>query len=303
MNKNLLTLLAAFVMLASCSKKTEDTPVATVPERLEITPVSSSMNIGETAQFTLKFYNNTGQLASTPTTIIWSSTNNAIATVNQQGLATGASAGQTEIKANYNNIAASALLTVVSNSTQLATVMIMPSATQEVGLNETVALAAVGKNNTGSTISGLSFTWQSDNISFADVNSAGTLTGKAFGSANIKATSSGIQSPPVMVQVIRKGTFAGMASTGIAKLKIENNVLILQTTPAFSVSTSPPDLRIYLGNNSTNITGALEVATLSQRSGAQSWNIAAPTTITQYRYVIVWCKQFTGTYGVADLGL
>jgi Bacterial Ig-like domain (group 2)/Electron transfer DM13 len=303
MSKNLLVFLAVFVMLASCSKKTEITPVATVPERLEITPVSNSINIGETAQFTLKFYNNTGQLATVPTTVIWISTNNAIATVNQQGLATATGAGQTEIKVNYNSISVSALLTVVTNSTQLATVMIMPAAIQEVGLNETVALTAVGKNNSGNTISGLTFSWQSDNSSFADVNSTGTVTGKAFGSANIKATSSGIQSTPVMVQVIRKGTFAGMASAGIAKLKIENNVLTLQTTAAFSVSASPPDLRIYLGNNNNNINGALEVATLSQRSGAQSWSIAAPTTITQYRYVIVWCKQFGGTYGVADLGL
>ena len=303
MIKNLVFVISAFVMLTSCSKKTDVTPVAIVPERLEITPVSNSINLGETAQFTLKFYNNLGQQATVPTNIIWSSANNTIATVNQQGLATGAGAGQTEIKANYNSISATALLTVVSNSTQLATVMIMPAEIQEVGLNETVTLTAVGKNSSGTTISGLNFSWQSDNISFADVNSSGTVTGKAFGSANIKATSSGVQSPPLMVQVIRRGTFAGMASAGMAKLKIENNVLKLQTTSTFSVATSPPDLRIYLGNNNTNINGALEVASLGQRSGAQSWNIAAPTTIAQYRYVIVWCKQFGGTYGVADLGL
>ena len=88
----------------------------------------------------------------------------------------------------------------------------------------------------------------------------------------------------------------------MAKLKIENGILKLQTSSDFGVMTSPPDLRIYLGTNNSNINGALEVASLTQRNGAQSWNIAAPTAITQYRYVIVWCKQFGGTYGVADLG-
>jgi hypothetical protein len=44
------------------------------------------------------------------------------------------------------------------------------------------------------------------------------------------------------------------------------------------------------------------VASLTLRTGAQSWNVAAPTTIAQYKYAIVWCKQFGGTYGVADLG-
>jgi hypothetical protein len=30
--------------------------------------------------------------------------------------------------------------------------------------------------------------------------------------------------------------------------------------------------------------------------------VAAPTTITQYKFVMVWCKQFGGNYGLADLG-
>ena len=78
-------------------------------------------------------------------------------------------------------------------------------------------------------------------------------------------------------------------------------MLKLQTTSNFSVA-SAPDLRIYLGNNNNNINGAIEIATLTMRSGMQSWNIPGTVTITQYRYVIVWCKQFGGVYGVADLG-
>jgi hypothetical protein len=290
------------ILVAACSKKSADTAPAIVPERLEITPASNSVNINATAQFTLKFFNNTGQQTGVPATVSWSSANTSIATVTQQGLATGIGTGQTEIKATYNSITTTALLTVVSNNTQLASVMVMPADLQEIKLNETATLTVVGKNSTGNIINGLNFLWQSNNNSFVEVNSTGTVTGKAYGTADVTASSSGIQSAPVMVQVIRRGSFSGSGSTGMAKLKMENGILKLQTTADFGVMTSPPDLRIYLGNNNSNVNGALEVASLAQRSGVQSWNIASPTTITQYRYVIVWCKQFGGTYGVADLG-
>ncbi len=295
--------IALIALLAGCEKKTEDTRPPVVPERLEISPVSNSIKVGETAQFSLKFFSNTGQPASLPAGITWSSANSSIAAVNQSGLATGAGAGQTEIKASYNNISATALLTVVTNNTQLGSVMIMPADIQEVKLNGTATLTAVGKNNTGDIIPGLSFSWQTNNTSLVEVNVAGTVTGKSYGTSNVTASSMSIQSAPVMVQVIRNGNFAGSNSAGMAKLKIENDILKLQTTAGFSVAAGPPDLRIYLGNNNNNITGAVEVASLNQRTGVQSWNVPASATITQYRYVIVWCKQFGGTYGVVDLGI
>jgi hypothetical protein len=301
MRPNILLVISLVIILTACTK-TADTPLTIIPERLEITAASNNVTVGGAVQFTLKFFNNTGQEATAPANIIWSSANTLIATVNQQGLATGIGNGQTEIKITYNNISATALLSVVSNNTQLASVMVMPADIQEVKLNETAMLTAVGKNNNGNTISGLSFSWLSNNTSFVEISSSGVVTGKGYGTSTVTATSSGIQSTPLMVQVIRKGNFAGGGSAGMTKLKIENNILKLQTTTDFSVMAGPPDLRIYLGNNNNNINGAVEVASLNQRSGAQSWNLAATVSITQYKYVIVWCKQFGGTYGVADLG-
>jgi hypothetical protein len=302
MFKKVLCYVVFIVLLASC-KKSADIAPALIPERLVMSPASNSILIGATAQFTLKFYNNIGQEATVPATVSWTSTNPAIATVNAQGLATGVTAGQVEIKAFYNSIVASALLTIVINNSQLATVNItnVSGGVQEILLNQTTTLSAEGRNVIGQVIPGLVFTWASTNSSLVEINSAGMVTGKAYGTADIVAASGGIQSAPVMLQVIRMGDFVNMGSQGKAKLKIENNVLKLQTTANFSVANAP-DLRIYLTNSTSSIGAALEVATLSQRSGAQSWNIAAPTTITQYRYVMVWCKQFGGNYGHADLG-
>jgi Bacterial Ig-like domain (group 2)/Electron transfer DM13 len=300
------------VMLAStftaCKKAGEDVPapvVVTVPERLEITPTTASILTGQTTQFTLKFYNNLWVLAPLPAGIVWSSSNTTIATVNNNGLTSGVAVGQANIKAMYNTISTTAAVTVVANNNVLSTVTITPSSTQEILLNGTVNLSAVGTNLAGGVISGLTFTWMSDAATSVQVNSAGMASGLAYGSANITATASGIQSAPLMVQVIRQGNFAGQNSAGMAKLKIENGTLKLQTSSNFSVA-SAPDLRIYLTNTPTTINGAVQIAPLStagQTMGARSWNVPTNVTITQYRYALVWCAQFGGVYGVADFGI
>jgi hypothetical protein len=309
MKKLLFAVLLASTFTA-CKKAGEDVPApveVTVPERLEIAPTTTSVLTGQTTQFTLKFYNNLGVLAPLPAGIVWSSSNTAIATVSNTGLASGIAVGQANIKAMYNTISATAAVTVVANSNVLSTITITQSATQEILLNGTVNLTAVGTNLAGGTISGLTFTWMSDAATSVQVNSAGMATGLAYGSANITAAASGIQSAPLMVQVIRQGNFAGQNSAGMAKLKIENGTLKLQTSSTFSVANAP-DLRIYLSNTASpaNASGLLQIAPLStagQTSGARSWNVPTGVTITQYRYAVVWCAQFGGVYGVADFGL
>jgi Electron transfer DM13/Bacterial Ig-like domain (group 2) len=309
--KNIILLTALIFTFASCKKKAEDVPVADtviVPEFLDINPTTSSKLIGETAQFSLKYYNNVGVLSPTPTTgITWVSSNPLVATINQQGLATAVGSGQTFIKATYNNITStSALLTIVANNNSLSTITISPNGAKEILLNGSTNLSSAGTNITGAAITGLTFLWASSNATIVQVNQSGVATGLVYGTANVTASSNGIQSAPTTVQVIRQGTFVGSNSAGMAKLKFENGNLVMQTTSNFSVSSSPPDLRIYLSNNATNINGGVQIAALtttSQTNGARSWNIPTSVSITQYRYAVVWCAQFPGTYGVADFGL
>jgi Bacterial Ig-like domain (group 2)/Electron transfer DM13 len=308
MIKKILFAVMIASTFAACKKAGEDVPVppvVTVPERLEITPTTGSILTGQTTQFTLKYYNNLGALAATPAGIVWSSSNMGVATVNQTGLATAVAVGQTNIKAMYNAISATAAVTVVANNNVLSTVSITPSTTQEILLNGTVNLSAIGTNLAGGVITGLTFTWMSDAATSVQVNSSGVATGMAYGSANVTASANGIQSAPTMVQVIRQGNFAGQNSMGMAKLKMENGTLKLQTSSNFSVA-SAPDLRIYLTNTPTTIAGALQIAPLStagQTSGMRSWNVPTTVSITQYRYALVWCAQFGGAYGVVDFGL
>jgi len=298
--KHLFTCFMLILVTISCTKKSEDVAPILANVRLEVTPASLSTTIGGTAIFTLKYFDQAEKPAQVPASVIWESANTNIATVNQNGVATGISAGQVQIRAKLANIEALALLTVVSNNSQVAIVSITPLV-QELILNATATPSAIAKNNEGATLTGKVFTWQSVNTTIAEVNaSTGVVTAKGYGTTTISATADGIQSVPTQIQVIRTSKFTDR-SQGSAKLKIENGILKLQTSDDFGGSNAP-DLRMYLSNSSRNISDAIEIATLTQRSGAQSWNLPIGTSITQYRYVLVWCKQFNANYGTADLG-
>ncbi len=283
------------------------TVTAPSQERIEINPGTISLMQGNTANFTVVYFNAAGTIAPVPSGLVWSSNNTAIVTINQAGMISALSAGQTTIKAMVSTFSSTATVTVTPN-TMLASISLNPANILEVNLNQTATVLATGLNASGNPISGINFTWASSNMSLVSVNAAGTISGAGYGTANITASSAAISSAPLMVQVIRSGNFNGVfGSAGTAKLKIENGLLKLQTTANFSVSTGAPDLRIYLTNATNSIANAVEVATLTQRSGAQSWNVPATNsagqavTITSYPYVMVWCRQFGGNYGLVTL--
>lgn len=260
--------------------------------------VTTDVASGNTT-YTLEYKNASGTIAPAPANVVWASTNMNVATINNQGVATLVAAGQTVITASVNGITASSSLTLTNNNL-VTSVTLSPANFLEVKLNQTAQLTAVARNASGNTVPSASISWINDNASFTSITNPGVVTANAYGTSNVKASAMGVQSNTVMVQVMRAGEFQGQNSQGMAKLKFENGVLKLFTSSNFGVSNAP-DLRIYLTNNANNVTGAVEIATLNIRSGAQSWVVPTNVNITQYRYAMVWCKQFGGNYGRADL--
>jgi hypothetical protein len=297
--------IALISILVACNKKNETPPIVTVPEKLELSTTAANVQVGANTALTVKYYNNVGTIAPTPATLVWSSSNDAIATVNNTGTVTGVAAGQATIKVKYNLIEATTLVTVTSSPNQIAAVNITPSGIIEVLKNQTVNLTAAAVNAAGTAIPGLTYNWASTNTNLVSLGAGGVATGVDYGSVNVTATANNIMSAPSTVQVIRKGQFSGSGSGGFVKLKIVNNVLQLETTTDFMLNTGAPDLRLYLTNTPTTAAGAVLVADLarpSQYSGVHTFTIPAPTTITSYRYVIAWCTTFPSNYGTADLG-
>jgi hypothetical protein len=85
-------------------------------QSLAVTPVDSSIVLGNTEQLTATGTYTDGSTRNLNNTVNWSSSNSAVATIASGGLATGIAAGSTVIQAASGSIAASANLAVVSRS-------------------------------------------------------------------------------------------------------------------------------------------------------------------------------------------
>ncbi|MDT7602928.1 MAG: large repetitive protein, partial [Acidobacteriota bacterium] len=78
-------------------------PSPPVLSRIVVTPASVTIAAGETQQFAARGFDQNGQEIN-GTSFAWASSSQAVATISQSGLATGAGAGATQITASSGNI-------------------------------------------------------------------------------------------------------------------------------------------------------------------------------------------------------
>lgn len=167
------------------------TAVITVTARevasVVVTPATVSMRVGVTAPLQAQTLDSDGQpLTGRVTT--WTSSNNAIATVNAQGVVTGVSVGAATITATSEGRAGQAAVTVTLTPVQ--TVVVSPAVdTLAVGTER--AHTAVLRDAANNVLTGRALAWSSNNVAVASVSSSGVVTGLGPGTVTISATSEG----------------------------------------------------------------------------------------------------------------
>ncbi|HBB89084.1 MAG TPA: hypothetical protein DC047_15875 [Blastocatellia bacterium] len=182
--------------------------------RVEVSPASATINVGQQQQFTAKAYDSANN-EITGVIFSWNSSNTAVATVNQNGLATAVSPGATEIRATGRGVtSAPAILTVAQSPPVLTSVTISP-ANAIIGVGETQVFTAQAKDQFGNDIGGVTISFASNNTPVITVDSVSatsstgsataTITGRASGSAQITATATNggttVSSSPATVLV------------------------------------------------------------------------------------------------------
>jgi uncharacterized protein YjdB len=136
--------------------------------------------------------------------ITWTTSNAGRATVSNTGVVTGVSTGNVTITASTGGKSGSAAVTVNAPPPVLTTIDVSPSAFS-LDVGQTRALSATARDQFGQTMSGVTFTWSSNNGAVATVSSSGVATGVAAGNATISASAAGIsgtstvnvQPPPI----------------------------------------------------------------------------------------------------------
>jgi uncharacterized protein YjdB len=158
-------------------------PVASVT----VSPAAATILVGATQQLSAATKDSAGNTL-TGRVVTWSSSNAAVASVNNSGLVTGNAAGSVTITATSEGKGGSATITI--SNVPVASVTVNPAAAS-ILVGATQPLSAVTKDSAGNTLTGRVVTWSSSNTTVATVSSSGLVTGRAAGSATITATSEG----------------------------------------------------------------------------------------------------------------
>lgn len=158
----------------------------TVP--IQNQPYTVPFDVSVQFQATGTFADNSTQ--NLTTNVTWASSQPSVATISnsvgRQGLATGVSAGQTEITAVFASIAGNATLNV-TNAT-LVSITVTP-ANQNVSVGTQVGYTAVGKFSDGSTVDLTGqCTWVSTKPTVATINNLGQASAASAGTTSIQAT-------------------------------------------------------------------------------------------------------------------
>ncbi|MCR9287286.1 MAG: hypothetical protein NXI23_07895 [Bacteroidetes bacterium] len=107
----------------------------------------------------------------------------------------------------------------------------------------------------------------------------------------------------IVVSTDKIGSIATTSSyklTGDFSLKEDGSDLILEFANNYEASTALPGLYVYLTNNNTTTSNALEIGKVATFSGAHSYTIPN-TGINDFKYVLYFCKPFNVKVGDGEI--
>jgi sugar lactone lactonase YvrE len=154
---------------------------------IAVTPSSTSIAAGTTAQFAAAGTFTDGSTRTLTGEVVWSTDASSVAAVSASGLATGEGEGTARVIASSGAIAASAVLTVTPPT--LVSIAVTPS-TASILTGESAQFSASGTFTDGSTRTMTSeVLWSTDASSVATVSASGLATGAGAGAARVITTS------------------------------------------------------------------------------------------------------------------
>src|SRR5207253_587423 len=157
---------------------------------IAVIPANSSMAVGTTKQFTATGTYSDTSAQDITSSVLWSSSSAATATINNQGAATSVATGTTTITAALGSVSGSTQLTV--SIAHLTLITISP-ANPRIAKGTSLKFTATGTFSDGSTATNLSgLSWKSSKPNIASIRSSGLAHGKKSGTVTISATASGL---------------------------------------------------------------------------------------------------------------
>ena len=186
------TITATLTGVNGTAALTVTAPPAPTLSSIAVTPAPASIEVGATQQFTATGTYSNGMTAVITSTVTWTSSSTANATISSGGLATGVAAGSTTITASLSGISGPAALTVTTAATTVTAIAVTPSGASFAmgGTQQFTATATYANNTTGNVSS--TATWTVANTAVATIDSSGLATAVASGSTTVTASLNGV---------------------------------------------------------------------------------------------------------------
>jgi peptidoglycan/xylan/chitin deacetylase (PgdA/CDA1 family) len=177
-------------------------PATSVLTQISVSPSTVSIQVGQQQSYTAVGYDQFNNVMNGLTFAWTSDGSNAIAMLNGN-VATGVAVGMVHITASASGISsAPASLTVLPPPPALKTIVVTPS-NPSILIGGTAQLTAVGYDQNGATMSGITFAWSSTNPSAAAISSSGVASGLAAGTSQITASALGVSSNAAIMTVTK----------------------------------------------------------------------------------------------------
>ena len=167
-------------------------------ESIEVTPASSSVDIGATVQLSAVGSYSDNSSTNISGSVSWTVSDSTIASVSASGLLTALAAGDVTVTATDGAVSDSAAVTVTTVPVTLDSINVTP-ATSSLDVGEMVQLVATGSysDNTTQDLSN-TVSWSISDPSIASISVNGLLSAAGEGAVTVTATSGAISSDAVV---------------------------------------------------------------------------------------------------------
>lgn len=214
-----LTFLIALVAIAGCSSSHLSSNSSTgsgstkTLSSIAISPANPSIAVKATQQFTAMGTYSDGSTANITSSVTWSSSNAAVASVTSAGVATGAGAGSATITAAMNGVSGTNSLTVTAAAATVTAISVGPAtASANAGATQQFSVTATYSDGTTGTLT-TGITWSSSNTAVATINASGLATAVGAGSTTITASANGLSAQAALTVNASTKTLSSIAVT------------------------------------------------------------------------------------------
>lgn len=235
------TITATYGAVKGTATLTDAAPVLT---SVTVSPLSITIALGLTQQFTATAHYSDGSTLDITATAMWSSSNGAVATINGSGLASSAGQGSTTIQAKETSTGTIGSASLIVGPPQLLSIDVTPK-NQTIAPGGTLQFVATGAYTNGNQIITASVTWTSSLIAVATIDNTGLAHGAGIGSATITASLAGVSGSTSLTVSLGPVIPAGHYALLISGYDISGQLILM----AGSVAT----------DSAGNVTGMLDV--------------------------------------------